>query len=143
MKKVCFVCMGNTCRSPMAEKIFNYLCKKYNIKGLKGTSAGIDCCDGQNIEIKTKRALKNLGITCGAKKTCRLQKYEKDTVYIAVTSQIKKALSNLSVLCFADFGGDDIEDPYGGGQDVYNACAAQIYSNVKKIVERILKLSKQ
>lgn len=30
-------------------------------------------------------------------------------------------------------GGEDVSDPYGGGQNVYNACAAQIYAYLQKM----------
>ena len=85
MKKICFVCMGNTCRSPMAEKIFNDLYKKSGMKGLKAVSAGLDCANGNNMELKAKRALKSIGFACGAKKTTRLETLEPNTLYITMT----------------------------------------------------------
>ena len=42
---VCFVCSGNTCRSPMAEAVLNYLGEgKY-----RATSAGTSACPGDGI----------------------------------------------------------------------------------------------
>ncbi len=141
MKKICFVCMGNTCRSPMAEKIFNDLYKKSGMKGLKAVSAGLDCANGNNMELKAKRALKSIGFACGAKKTTRLETLEPNALYITMTKQLKHAINKPSVLCFEDFGGNDIEDPYGGGQDVYDNCAKQILQNVQLLIERLKKLS--
>ena len=45
MKKILFVCTGNTCRSPMAEGIFNSLAKEYHVDAV-AESAGFDTEDG-------------------------------------------------------------------------------------------------
>ena len=40
MKKILFVCLGNICRSPLAEAIFNKLLKENKIKNIECDSAG-------------------------------------------------------------------------------------------------------
>ena len=55
---VCFVCSGNTCRSPMAEAALNFLGEgKY-----RATSAGTSACPGDGITFSAERALKEAGI---------------------------------------------------------------------------------
>ena len=55
---VCFVCSGNTCRSPMAEAVLNYLGKgRY-----RATSAGTSACPGDGITFSAEKALKEAGI---------------------------------------------------------------------------------
>ncbi|MGM0565816.1 MAG: low molecular weight protein-tyrosine-phosphatase [Bacteroidota bacterium] len=41
MKKILFICLGNICRSPMAEGIFNHEAQKRNIE-VKADSAGFE-----------------------------------------------------------------------------------------------------
>ncbi|MBM3199589.1 hypothetical protein FJZ53_01540 [Candidatus Woesearchaeota archaeon] len=51
IKKIMFVCTGNTCRSPMAEYLFKHLCKKEKLKlGIvsRGTKIGVQ--EGINVE---------------------------------------------------------------------------------------------
>ena len=140
MKKICFVCVGNTCRSPMAEKIFNSLIKKNQIKGIKAISAGISCENGVNMEIKSKRALKTLGYTCGAKKSVRLLKLEKNTLYIAMNEQIKQAINSDKVVSFKNLNLEEIPDPYGADQYVYDDTAKKIEKNIIVLIEKIQRI---
>lgn len=40
MPKVLFVCLGNICRSPLAEAIFDHQCQSKELKGYSSDSAG-------------------------------------------------------------------------------------------------------
>ena len=42
MTTVYFVCVGNTCRSPMAAAIFNRIARGRGIEGVRGDSFGIE-----------------------------------------------------------------------------------------------------
>lgn len=66
MINVTFVCLGNICRSPMAEFVFKHLVQKYNKKSFKkiqscGTSG---YHDGEDMHIKTKALLIENNIEC-------------------------------------------------------------------------------
>ena len=55
---VCFVCSGNTCRSPMAEAMLNYLGKgKY-----RAVSAGTNAFNGDSIAENAALALERAGV---------------------------------------------------------------------------------
>ena len=60
-KTVCFVCTGNTCRSPMAEAVTNHLAKKHG-KAIRATSAGLYAVSGDAIASNAVRALENANI---------------------------------------------------------------------------------
>ncbi len=56
--KVCFVCSGNTCRSPMAEAVLNFLGNgKYS-----AISAGIYAREGDPINERSRKALEKAGM---------------------------------------------------------------------------------
>ncbi|MGP4072324.1 low molecular weight protein arginine phosphatase [Piscibacillus sp. B03] len=59
MKRVLFVCTGNTCRSPMAEAIL-----KHKRPNLEVQSAGIFAGLGQEANPKAVEALSEKGIEC-------------------------------------------------------------------------------
>ena len=57
--KVCFVCTGNTCRSPMAAAVLNHLGKGR----FRAVSAGLAVHSARDMSENAKLALKNMGIT--------------------------------------------------------------------------------
>ncbi len=137
MKKIIFVCEGNTCRSPMAEKIFARLAKQEKLN-IKVESCGISAENGIEMSIFAKRALKKIGINAGGKKSKKLNKIESNAIYVVMTNQIKSFLPYKNVFSFAELvGGQDIIDPYGESQEIYDKTALQILDCCEKLLIRL------
>lgn len=146
MYKILFVCVGCTCRSPMASALFNQKIKTLNLSGVKSSAAGLSV-DSEEINPLSKEALKS----CGIKRVCikPAQITGKDlaenNIIICMTEDNKEALQVAvsskfvdKINCFKDFCGQDIFDPYGGDISTYSRCLKQIDMGLDKIIEVLL-----
>ena len=125
-KRYLFVCTGNTCRSPMAEAVFNRLYKNEDkIAFSAGMSPG-----GQPLSENARLALESIGIFDFEHVSAMVtfEDMAKAECVIGMTYSHAQRL----MMCFPEFASKivalpmDIEDPYGGDVDVYKLCLGQI-----------------
>ena len=137
MKKLIFVCTGNTCRSPMAE----YLYKEYlkSIGDTKTTvySRGL-AADGSNMAENSRLALEEISITsenCTSVQLTLNEAIEADL--LCVMSQghkqalISAGIPDDKIICL------DIPDPYGGDLNAYRNCRNDIVSKLSIVSQRL------
>ena len=140
LKKILFVCTGNTCRSPMAAGIFNAYAKKHNIDAT-AYSAGIFVTDS----IVNKNAIavmEKAGIDISAHVPMQFSDLFIDEYDLILTMSpshrdylISRGATSTKVYCLCEYVGEDGEvlDPYGGDEVLYAATA----ENLKRLVEKI------
>ncbi len=137
MKKLMFICTGNTCRSAMCQCIMRNLIKKYEISGIKVCSAGLNVTE-EKINSNAKIALKSLGINSGKFKAKQVTKeilFKQDLV-ICMTENQKNYLGNFkNVYTFNSlFQVGDIIDPYGQSLEVYLKTATLLQELCEKLI---------
>lgn len=136
MIKVCFVCTGNTCRSIMAERLMKKILKNRKIDNIKVSSKGLSAT-GENINENAKLVLKEYKALSSNRKSVRLGKIDKNTLYITMTDQQKLMINSKKVISFKELIGYDIADPYGKSIDVYERTAKELISGINILIEKM------
>ncbi|MDE6551258.1 MAG: low molecular weight phosphotyrosine protein phosphatase [Clostridia bacterium] len=123
MIRVMFVCLGNICRSPMAEFIFR---SKVEAAGLSdkievASSGTSDEEEGNRVHRGTARVLDRLGIDYSGKRAVQITASDRDKYdyFIAMDSSNVRALNNIGIrsVKLLSFCGDnrDVADPWYTG----------------------------
>lgn len=131
MKKIVFVCTGNTCRSPMAE---GYLKSKKD-KGYEITSRGI-AADGSPVSQNSSIVMleKGIDITSHISAQMTYEDAENADLIVCMSSSHLDVLEGLGIdkLKCCVLG---VPDPFGGDLDTYRRCRDNIFEAVDELVE--------
>ena len=127
MRSVLFVCLGNICRSPIAEGVFRARLTAMGLQGqVKVDSAGTSGFHaGSPPDVRSQRVCKENGINIGSQRSRKVSRGDFEAFDLVVAMdrtnerdllQVSQGDGNLSrLLEFSDTELTDVPDPYYGG----------------------------
>ncbi len=137
-----FVCMGNTCRSPMAEAIMNGELKKRVISTAYAESCGIMAYEGAPANENAREAVQKYGYSLDLHSARRISAQIVSGAVVLcmekqLTDYVRKLFPGEKVfdLCAYASVPSGISDPYGMGQETYDACAEKIRMCILNILK--------
>ena len=150
MKKILFVCTGNTCRSCMAEGILKDILRKNNKEDrFIVSSAGVYASGCEKASEYAVAVLKNewdIDISDHISRKLKIEDLESADVVLTMTNGHKCVILNslgkyqnkvYTLKEYLNCKDVDIFDPYGGTYDDYKLCAKEIRAQLEKLFERL------
>lgn len=150
MKRIIFVCTGNTCRSPLAEAMAYRYFQDENIS-VEVLSRGISVMSPSPANGHTRDIVKQdyPAIANHVATAFCEHEVEEETMVLTMTDNHKQYLHRLyphlvsQIKTYREYLGEagDIHDPYGGSKAIYDRCAKEIRDLTLLLVEKINKNS--
>ena len=128
-KKILFICVGNSCRSQMAEGFANH----YGEGKIEVTSAGTRPAASVNLSAVEVMKERGIDISGHKPKLLTLALLEDADITVSMGCGVKESCPVPLVDC-EDWG---LEDPYGQSTDKYREIRDLIEEKVKELIRNI------
>ena len=134
---IVFICTGNTCRSPMAQGLFQKLLAERGIDSITCDSAGLFAAEGEPAALNAVIAAEELGadLSQHRSKTLPPELLQTTDLFVVMMPNHAGVLKSTGVPeeRIRVLGGG-IGDPYGGDIELYRASRDQIYNALQQLL---------
>ena len=145
--RILLVCMGNTCRSPMAEALLRLEAARRGLR-INVASAGVRCGNpGGPANDHAIAAMQARGIDLSSHMQRQVEAAaisQFDMIIAldgAVRDKIRKTVPDLKVSLLLDFSienvGENVPDPYGQGPEAYERAVQLIKAGIEGLLAQI------
>ena len=155
LKKILFVCLGNICRSPAAEGIFNQKIKERDLENFFVVdSAGTGSWHVGNLpdqRMRTTALSRGIELTSRARQIEENDLYEFDHILVmdkdnlnAVKSLIKDDMHTINskiklILSYSQKSQlDEVPDPYYGGQNGFEKVLDLLNDAIEELIDSLI-----
>ena len=142
MKRILFVCTGNTCRSPMAECMLRALLESYGQTDTHVLSAGTYALSGAPASSGAQRAMERRGLSLSDHKSRAVTGVLLETCDLIVgltqnhITQLRMMYPDCPTPMIA-FDDPSVSDPYGGDDAAYEQAALDIQRQLPALIQRL------
>jgi protein-tyrosine phosphatase len=150
--RVVFVCLGNICRSPMAERVARGLAPAAGLGRVEFTSAALsDEEEGNPIDPPARRVLERAGYEAGGHRAHRIRPAELRAADLVVgmepyhVERLRRlAPAAAHIVLLSDYDpdhlGQAIADPWGGPPAVFQATLARVEAAMPGLLAAVAEL---
>lgn len=143
------VCVGNICRSPMAEAILKDALSKIKQNTCHVSSAGIGALVGHKADAKASQLITARGLDISPHRACQLNKEmirRADLILVMelahkIDIETKEPSAKGKIFRLGEWGGYDIPDPYRLDLKAFESALAKIDQGVSQWIKKLYQIA--